>query len=85
MYRHDDHPVYGVIDRLVINDDHILLIDYKTHQLENDSQLATLVEAFSQQMQLYRAGIEKLWPGKEINSGLLFTHSARLIWITRDS
>lgn len=84
MYRDKNHPVYGVIDRLVINDDVILLIDYKTHRLEDDSQLGPLMEGFRPQMKLYKTGAEKLWPGMKVKSGLLFTNSARLIWFDED-
>ena len=81
MYQHNSQPVYGIIDRLVMNDDQILLVDYKTHQVETDSQLESLVNAFSEQMHLYQTGVMKLWPGIRVKSGLLFTHSARLVWI----
>jgi ATP-dependent helicase/nuclease subunit A len=81
MYQHNGQPVYGIIDRLVMNDDQILLIDYKTHQVENNSQIESLVNAFSEQMHLYQRGVMKLWPGIRIKSGLLFTHSARLVWV----
>jgi ATP-dependent helicase/nuclease subunit A len=81
MYQHDKRSVYGVIDRLIINNDNILLIDYKTHQVEAGAELETLADTFKHQMKLYRTGVEKLWPGLKIKSGLLFTHSARLIWI----
>jgi ATP-dependent helicase/nuclease subunit A len=81
MYQHNKRSVYGVIDRLIIYHENILLIDYKTHQVEIDAELETLADTFKNQMQLYRTAVEKLWPGLKIKSGLLFTHSARLIWI----
>jgi len=84
MYQHDKRSVYGLIDRLVINEDQLLLIDYKTHQVEVEAELNTLADTYKTQMKLYRAGVEKLWPGLKIKSGLLFTHSARLIWIDND-
>jgi ATP-dependent helicase/nuclease subunit A len=73
--------VYGLIDRLIIKDDQILLIDYKTHPVKNDTQLSSLTEAYRPQLDLYRNGVAKIWPGLEIKSGLLFTNSARLIWL----
>ena len=85
MYRQNDRSVYGVIDRLVIKADEILLIDYKTHRIDDNTQLESLTASFSEQMRLYRAGIEKLWPGTPIKSGLLFTNSARLVWLQLDS
>jgi ATP-dependent helicase/nuclease subunit A len=81
LYQHNKRTVYGLIDRLIINDDTIQLIDYKTHQLDNETQLDILAETYRSQMNLYRAGVEQLWPGRKIKSGLLFTHSARLIWL----
>jgi ATP-dependent helicase/nuclease subunit A len=81
MYRQNNRPVYGLIDRLVFNDENILLIDYKTHQIKDDMQLEVLRDSFRHQMKLYRTGVEKLWPGVQIKSGLLFTHSARLVWM----
>jgi ATP-dependent helicase/nuclease subunit A len=81
LYRDNNQSVYGLIDRLIINDDNILLIDYKTHQVDNEAQLKTLADSFKNQIHLYSHGVEKLWPGLKIKSGLLFTHSARLVWI----
>ena len=81
IYRQGDHSVYGVIDRLIINDDRILLIDYKTHQVENETRLAALSAAYRSQLELYSKGVEKIWPGLKIKSGLLFTNSARLVWL----
>jgi len=43
-----------------------------------------LAETYRSQMNLYRAGVEQLWPDRKIKSGLLFTHSARLIWLDQE-
>ncbi|MGD8581778.1 MAG: UvrD-helicase domain-containing protein [Gammaproteobacteria bacterium] len=80
-YKQGNRSVYGLIDRLIIKDDQILLIDYKTHPVKNDTQLSSLTEAYRPQLDLYRNGVAKIWPGLEIKSGLLFTNSARLIWL----
>jgi ATP-dependent helicase/nuclease subunit A len=80
-YKQGKRTVYGLIDRLIIKDDQILLIDYKTHPISNDCQLSSLTEAYRPQLDLYRNGVEKIWPGLAIKSGLLFTNSARLIWL----
>ena len=84
MYRHGGRSVFGIIDRLVITDDAILLIDYKTHQVDDSSRLDQLAASFSEQMRLYRTGVAKLWQGLPVKSGLLFTHSARLVWLDKD-
>jgi ATP-dependent helicase/nuclease subunit A len=85
MYRVNDRAVFGVIDRLIIQDDAILLIDYKTHQLDDASRLDSLAASYNEQMLHYRTGVAKLWPGLPIKSGLLFTHSARLVWLQQDA
>jgi ATP-dependent helicase/nuclease subunit A len=85
MYRQDQRSVFGVIDRLVITDKAILLVDYKTHKVDDSEQLTLLAASFREQMRLYEEGVAKLWPGLEIKSGLLFTHSARLVWLDQDS
>ncbi|MBT8128217.1 MAG: UvrD-helicase domain-containing protein, partial [Gammaproteobacteria bacterium] len=81
LYQDDDKTVFGLIDRLIVNDDSIILIDYKTHQVDDEAQLDTLAREFSHQLSLYKKGVSKLWPNIKINSGLLFTHSAHLLWI----
>jgi ATP-dependent helicase/nuclease subunit A len=80
-YKLGNRSVYGVIDRLIIQEERILLIDYKTHPAKNDSELSALTAAYRPQLELYRNGVERIWPGLKIKSGLLFTNSARLIWL----
>ncbi len=81
MYQHDGRSVYGIIDRLIIRPDEITLIDYKSHQVKDETELNELANSFKSQIQLYKLGVEKIWPGHAIKSGLLFTNSARLIWL----
>ena len=81
LYQDDGKAVFGLIDRLIVKDDSIILIDYKTHQLDDEAQLDKLARDFSHQLSLYKTGVSKLWPSVQINCGLLFTHSARLLWI----
>ena len=85
VYRDDGRSVSGIIDRIVVNDDSILLVDYKTHQIDDLTALDALATAYEDQMRLYRKGVECLWPGLPIKSGLLFTHSARLVWLNLEA
>jgi ATP-dependent helicase/nuclease subunit A len=81
LYRHNDQDVYGIIDRLVVYEKEILLIDYKTHQFDDPSMAASAAQAFSRQLDLYREGIQRLWPQHTIKTGVLFTTSQQLIWL----
>ncbi|MDH5485204.1 MAG: UvrD-helicase domain-containing protein [Gammaproteobacteria bacterium] len=77
-YQKDNQLVYGIIDRLIVGPDEVLIIDYKTHQQANKNTLASLAKNYTQQMQLYAEAIGKAWPDKTINTALLFTHCATL-------
>ena len=83
LYEANDRPVYGVIDRLVITEKEILLIDYKTHAYVTRETAKTTAELFKEQMRLYREGVERIWPDQTIRSGLLFTACAELIWLNQ--
>ncbi len=76
-YNIDGQSVHGIIDRLVISDDCIWLVDYKTHRIgthaRNSAVLDALAEHYRPQLEYYRTGIESLWPGRRIEAGLLFT------------
>jgi ATP-dependent exoDNAse (exonuclease V) beta subunit len=57
----------------------VLVIDYKTHKSVNKDQLATLTEAYREQMRLYARAAALLWPKHAIKACLLFTSSNTLV------
>ena len=81
LYDNNGQSVYGLIDRLIINGDEILLIDYKTHSQASAETCATLANNFSEQMNLYSLGIQKIWPDHTIKKGVLFTSARKLVWL----
>ena len=74
----DDIVVSGQIDRLVVEDNRVLVIDYKTNRPppRNSDDVA---ESYLAQMAAYRALLQEIYPGKRIESALLWTHEARLM------
>jgi len=68
--------VTGIIDRLVINNDSVIIIDYKTHRNVNRDNAASVAENYRGQLDMYQYGIEKIWPDKPVKKLLLFTNSA---------
>ena len=68
--------VHGVVDRLVINGDSCVLIDYKTHRSASVATLAAMAAPYHEQMRLYAEGVKRLWPGKTVRAVLLFTACA---------
>lgn len=77
-HKHEDNRgVSGIIDRLVITNDSVIIIDYKTHRNVNHTNAARHAELHRDQMSLYQRGVARIWPNKEIKKLVIFTHSAR--------
>ncbi len=71
--------IYGIIDRIVIQEDTVLVIDYKTHRANDSTQLSALADGYREQMRLYARAAALLWPEHAIRACLLFTHSGTLV------
>ncbi|HUX80004.1 MAG TPA: double-strand break repair helicase AddA [Alphaproteobacteria bacterium] len=67
----------GQIDRLIINEDHILLIDYKTHT-HVPELLDKIPKTYIKQMAIYQAALRQIYPQFPIWCGILWTHLPRL-------
>jgi len=78
QYQDAGRLVYGVIDRLLLEDDRVLVIDYKTHRSATPETLPALAASYREQMRLYARGAARLWPGRRVKSYLLFTACNRL-------
>jgi len=67
----------GQIDRLIMEEDHVLILDYKTHSAVPPT-LADIPQTYLDQMALYRKAVAQIYPEKEIVCGLLWTELPRL-------
>jgi ATP-dependent helicase/nuclease subunit A len=81
QYMADARMVYGVIDRLVITDGSVLVIDYKSHRHANADSIPQLVADYRAQLDCYTQAATRLWPSHTVRAGLLFTACAELVWI----
>jgi ATP-dependent helicase/nuclease subunit A len=79
QYRRGQQTVYGIIDRLVVTDTDIRLIDYKTHRIDSESLAQQLAERYKPQLELYREGVQRLWPDHPIEAYLLLTDGGKLV------
>lgn len=70
--------VSGQIDRLVVREKKILVIDYKTNR-PPPKTVAETPSAYLAQMAAYRALLQEIYPGHQIESALLWTFEARLM------
>ncbi|HDP89090.1 MAG TPA: DNA helicase UvrD, partial [Thioalkalivibrio sp.] len=78
LYARDGRRVYGLIDRLLIGDERVVVVDYKTHRVEA-GQCDALATHYAPQLKLYADGLRRLWPQKAIDARLLFTHAGRQV------
>ena len=78
IYELDGRTVHGIIDRLLLEEEGVTLIDYKTHRGVSPENISSLAENYRPQMELYALGVQKLWPGKPLRTFLLFTANQTL-------
>ncbi|MFW2374555.1 MAG: UvrD-helicase domain-containing protein [Gammaproteobacteria bacterium] len=80
-YQRNHKTVYGIVDRLLVADNEVTLIDYKSHQQVTLDTLQALADTYQQQLQLYADGLKQIWPDKTIRAALLFTHISCLHYV----
>jgi ATP-dependent helicase/nuclease subunit A len=70
--------VSGRVDRLAVNGDNVLIVDFKTNRpppsVEED-----VAPLYATQMALYRAAATKIFPGRRIACGLVWTEGPTLM------
>lgn len=70
--------VDGIIDRLLVGADTVHVIDYKTQRVAA-GQTAACAAGYGEQMRLYAAGVQRLWPQRRVRGSILFTHCRTLV------
>ena len=73
----------GQIDRLVVRDDDILIVDYKTNRPPPDTP-DKVVPLYRRQLAAYRAALRAIYPEKTVRAALLWTAAPRHMEIPDD-
>ncbi len=81
MYMQGQQAIYGLVDRVIKSADTILIVDYKSHQLDETETPQDAALQFSKQLEYYRNGIKKLWPQHVIKTAILFTYHKDIVWL----
>lgn len=76
-----EFAISGQIDRLVVTDHEILIIDYKTNRNPPEDE-ADVPAAYLGQMSLYKAALAEIFPDHQIRCALLWTEGPRLMPLT---
>ncbi len=77
----DDIEIGGLVDRLAVQDDAILVADYKTDRLPPSSPDA-VPPAYLRQLAAYQAVLEQIFPAKPITCLLIWTETAAVMPIS---
>ena len=72
--------VSGQIDRLVVTQSEVLIVDYKTNHAPPRA-VAKAPSAYVRQLALYRAVLKKLYPRLPVRAALLWTETPELMEI----
>ncbi|WP_370281439.1 double-strand break repair helicase AddA [Pseudooceanicola sp.] len=75
--------LHGVIDRLILSDDHVLAVDFKTNAVVPDG-LSDVPEGLLRQMGAYALALEQVFPGRRIEVAILWTRTATLMRLPHD-
>jgi ATP-dependent helicase/nuclease subunit A len=73
-----DHVVSARIDRLAVSDESIIIIDFKTNRPPPLNAKST-PPVYLKQMAIYRALLQKIYPGRKVSCILAWTDTIRLM------
>lgn len=75
--------LHGVIDRLIVHDDQVQVIDFKSNSTVPDTPL-TVPEGLLRQMGAYAHALSLVYPDRDIQTAILWTRTAELMWLPHD-
>jgi ATP-dependent helicase/nuclease subunit A len=74
----DGRVLSGQIDRLLVGEEEILVIDYKTNR-PSPTEISAVPALYIRQMSLYRRALMGMYPGKVVRCALLWTEGPHLM------
>ena len=75
--------IHGTIDRLIVKDDRVLAVDFKTNAVVPDTP-ADVPDGLLRQMGAYAAALAQVYPDRKIETALLWTRTAQLMVLPHD-
>ncbi|HEX9857548.1 MAG TPA: 3'-5' exonuclease, partial [Paracoccaceae bacterium] len=74
----DGQRMLGTIDRLIVEPNRVLAIDYKSNALVPGTA-TEIPEGLRRQMRAYAVALAQIYPGRKMETAILWTRSARLM------
>ena len=78
-----NQKIYGIIDRLIVGDSSIQIIDFKTNS-SVPKNVNDIPRGILRQMAAYRLAISEIFPGRKINCFILWTAIRKLDFLKND-
>ncbi|NIZ09608.1 double-strand break repair helicase AddA [Pseudooceanicola sp. HF7] len=75
--------IHGTIDRLIVSDDHVLAVDFKTNAVVPE-RAEDVPDGLLRQMGAYAAALAQIYPDLTIRTALLWTRTATLMPLPHD-
>ena len=75
--------MHGVIDRLIVTEAEVQVIDFKTNATVPD-RAEQVPGGLLRQMGAYAQALAEIYPGREIRTAILWTRTANLMWLPHD-
>ena len=72
--------IAGTVDRLIVTDASVLILDFKTGAAVPDAA-ERIAPGYLAQMGAYAAALGVVFPGRRVDAGLLYTAGPRLLMI----
>jgi ATP-dependent helicase/nuclease subunit A len=76
----NDQQIVGTIDRLIVNDNEVIIIDYKSNQLDLQDVQSTITK-YSKQLNLYKKVIQEVYPLKKIKCAIIWTSIGEISYL----
>ena len=74
----NERVIAGQIDRLIVTDEAVLAVDYKTNRPPPE-RVDDVAPAYLAQMAAYRAALKRIYPDRPVRCALLWTDGPRLM------
>jgi ATP-dependent helicase/nuclease subunit A len=79
----NDRVLLGSIDRLVLAPDRVLAVDFKSNRLVPE-RAEDVPDGLLRQMGAYAHALAQVWPGRRVDTAILWTRTARLMPLPHD-
>mgnify|MGYP006401738647 FL=1 len=75
--------IHGIIDRLLVTPDKVIAVDFKSNRTVPATP-AEVPEGLLRQMGAYAAALAQIWPGREVETALIWTATQRYMALPHD-